>query len=651
MDAGAWAALAVGGLAYAAVIGFVAALVARLCGLAGRFAPRASTRAGLGLWLAGLAVWGFLSLFREFTPTFEDGLVLGGLSGLVLAVRLAPVTGRCSSGAAWLFAGIVLAAGLAQWHVTGRYFLFDADRAFQMTVLPPAWMAAAFVTGVCCWWLRGWFGGVLRIAHAAFFLATPLLSDRMAGTEVPAGGQMQPNLVFIIADTLRADVLSLYGGPVAAPHLEALARDGIVFENCTSLAPWTPPSVTGMFASQYPPGLTPGVAPELWLDQLWRYDVPREQRTLAECLRDNGYATGALVANALLTSLQGLNEGFDAHAFSHPMLLRPQGFFAPLPFLQDALAACCPVLAPVRPQDSTSALLRYAGAFLNGNAGRPFFLWLHLMDPHAPYDPPARFRDRTGPWPFFHPFPGGERWGIPIVGRAFNVADADKPYVRSLFEGEVRYADETVGRVMETLNVLGVNERTLVVFLSDHGEELWEHGDWGHGQSLYQELIHVPLIMRVPGVSPGRVAEPVSSLDLMPTLAEFMGTTPEPTWRGENLAPVLRGETQLDPLRPVFALGTSNKAYPEPLQMVRRGPFKLVREGGTAKGRLFNLSEDPGETRDAAAGDPAAMAELNTLIEAWLGTFQSAFSAEVTPDEAARRHEMQQRLDAMGYLP
>lgn len=605
----------------------------------------ATTMHVLGAVVSGGVVWAFLSAFREHSPTPDDGLVLGGLVGLGVALWLLPKWWGWP-GAAWGWAAAALAAGIVAVHVTGEILLFDPHRAEYVTMAPVAWAMFIGVTGLGLW--RA--GGIYRVIHVTLALIAPFaLLQYMTGAGGP-GTDARPNLIFVVADTLTADSLRIYGGPAATPAIEQLAARGVLFEKCTSLAPWTPPSMEGMFRSHYPSGLTPGVDPNLWLDQLWRYDVPLEEETLSELLQARGYATGAVVANALLPTLRGMNEGYESHAFSHPMLLRPHGLFDHFPFLQDAFAALLPVLAPVRPDDTSAALTRYAKSFIRRNADAPFYLWLHYMDPHAPYDPPERYRNGAGPWPFFHPFPGGERWGIPIVGRDFNVAEAERPYVRMLYEGEIRYLDERLGELLDYLDKLGLRENTYICFIADHGEELWEHGEWGHGQSLFEELIHVPWIVAGPGIAPRRTASFVSALSVTPTLADLLGIPPEPNWRGESLAPFLHDEAGEIVPAPVFALGTSNKAFPEPLQTVRDGQYKLIREAGSGKCRLYDLYADPGESQDVAADLTERAHALESVLIDWLNTFQHAFPVEISPEEAARRKEIEQQLDAMGYL-
>src|SRR5690606_23842172 len=134
----------------------------------------------------------------------------------------------------------------------------------------------------------------------------------------------------------------------------------------------------------------------------------------------------------------GLLSGYETQADSHPILLREEGYFGALPFLGALVAAWLPPLADIRPHNTTRDLDYYARRFIERHRDKPFALWIHYIDPHAPYDPPAALRRvPEGPWPFFHPYAGGEVWGLPILGQNFDVAEADRDYVKSLYEGEV----------------------------------------------------------------------------------------------------------------------------------------------------------------------------------------------------------------------
>lgn len=608
----------------------------RVPGLGARQALAQST----GAFLAGCLVWGVLSVHREFYPTAEDALVLGGLLALAVLHAMPWRRLQSSAGAALLIA-VVGALAL------GEILLFDPARSVRATLGAFGFLAVAFAVLACLTLWRSRRGAMVWFAVYLMLLLVPALYVAGGvGVQRPAG-EARPNVVFIIADTLRAKDLRLYGGDIPAPNLERLAARGTLFERGYSLAPWTLPSMTAMFASQYPAGLTPGLDQGAWNQQLWQYRVPESIQPLQYRLRDAGYATGAVTGNALLWVTPGMTDGFETLASSHPILLVHGGLFRMAPLLQAVLARWVPALAPLRPHDTTAALSRYATAYVQRHAADPFYLWLHYIDPHAPYDPPSRYRTATGAWPFFHPYKGGDQWNIPILGTPdFAIPETEREYVTSLYKGEIQYVDELLGEVMATLEDRGLLEETYICFTADHGEELWEHGDWGHGQSLYDEQVHVPWIIAGPGIAAQRVAAPVSALDLMPTLAALAGVPGDPGWRGRSLDAVLKGAAAES--APVYLAGTSNRSVVEPLQAVVQGQYKLVRGVGSGTMRLYDLAADPGEQTDVAGAHPEVVASMAASLMAWAESFPSTFPA--LPGGEAAGQELLENLRGMGYL-
>ena len=603
--------------------------------------PGADCRVALGGLLAGAAVWATLSPYREFFPTVDDALVAAGLTGIAIAAPLLARILHISFAAACGAMTTALLTGIAVCIVTAHLHWFDAGRVEAATQYGLVATLCAGTGFLAFTWILRRRTPWLRTVLALCIIAAPFAWLLPAGP--PQDGAARNRLV-IVVDTLRADALAPFGGPVAVPHIAALAEEGTLFEQCHSAAPWTPPSMTSLFSGHYPPGLNPDTPPAAWLDQLWRYEVTDVALNPATQYAEKGYATGAFVANALVPQFPNLMTPFAAQAFYHPMILRPAGMFARFPFLRDMLASVMPALAPTRPQDTTAALTRTARWFLRCHRDTPFFLYVHYMDPHAPYDPPERLRDGAhGPWPFFYPYPGGEPWGVPMVTLDFTLPPAEQDYVRRLYNAEVRYVDEAVGQLLTTLDGLGLRERTGIVFTADHGEEFWEHGHWGHGQSLYQELIHVPLIV-ANGTPPRRIATPVSLIDA----TGLLGLEPKPEWRGPGeLAAAVTDGAEITP-RPLFAQATSNKANP-PQQMVRDGAWKLIRNAHGGNPRLYNLDDDPSEQTNLADAHPERVATLNTLLDEWQATFPNVFPG-TAEDAPGQRNEMLEKLEALGYL-
>lgn len=602
-----------------------------------------------GVFFAGLLLWACLSVFREFSPTADDALVVGGLSLLSAIPLIGRKWLRLLTWEACVLCAVVLLGGIVALGAAGALFLFHPDRPLFTALYPLGWMAVAGGFGAIVWGFSRSRRLPVRLAHAVVaFLGPPLAIHGDVAPPARDSVDGRPNLVLVVSDTLRPDLLGAYGGPVPTPAVAALAAEGALFEQSYSLAPWTLPSMTAMFSSAYPPSLTPGVDGGVWVDQLWAYGIPPETKTLAEMARDAGYLTGALTANAFLPVIPGMLRGVEVTASAHPILLLRQGFFSHLPFLQDAIAGLIPAWDSVRPHDTTHDLALYTEAFLQRYRDRPFYLWVHLIDPHAPYDPPAAFRTEEGAWPFFYPYSGGERWGIPQLSADFNLPEKDRPYTASLYRGEVEYVDTYVQRLTDTLARLGLSDNTYVCFTSDHGEELWEHGGWGHGQSVHEELVRVPLIIAGPGLAPQRIAAPVSAVDLIPTLSELLGLEAVPEWRGISWAGALSGKGPPPGERPLFAQATSNKCWPYPEQAVRSGGYKLIRGLGGGPVRLYNLIADPWERNNLSAIDPETVRAMESQLDDWMATFPSILP--VPDEQQAPGHELLEHLRGMGYL-
>jgi len=461
-----------------------------------------------------------------------------------------------------------------------------------------------------------------------------------------------PSLILIVPDALRADYCSVYGGGAPTPAFEELAQHGVLFEKCYALAPWTVPSMFGMFASEYPPGPSPDTSSLEMARMAARYTFNAEA-TLAELLLGQGYATGAFVGNAMLNNKEGILRGFQYVRSGEAQWAKRKfrkGIFGRMPFFCEALRRGRPSLVDPPRADLSSLLTHYGREFLRRHRDSSFFLWIHYMDPHDPYDPPEEYRpgstlQQSNSWNVI----SGERRRI---SSATDFMDLD-PLTRraaGLYSGEIRYVDACVARILNELKTLGCLPNTYVCLTSDHGEEFWDHGSSGHGQSLYQELERVPLIVVGPGILPQRIATPVSGIDLMPTLAGCIGASPAEQWRGRDLAPLLRGEASASPATPCFAHGCLGGKF-GPVEMVVEGDHKLIRRNSAREGELYNVAQDPREKNDLSEIHPELATRLHSRLDQWLASFPSTFDAlPAAGASAEERQKNLERLRAMGYL-
>jgi arylsulfatase A-like enzyme len=451
----------------------------------------------------------------------------------------------------------------------------------------------------------------------------------------------RPDIVLVLVDTLRADHLGAYGsGDKNSPTLDALAAEGVVFERVIAPAPWTQPAVASLFAAVYP-GAHRVLSYELAVDGAV-FDRPRvavfDERftTLAEALSDGGYATAAFVANPFVAPDFGFDQGFDH--FEAPASSR-----------------------------------RWSGAMLHEKAlswlgerdpERPFFLYLHYMDVHGPYEAPPevldplleqveRLVDKRALTPEEHAALDylGRPPRAPTSRAHHDALRGFLEYWRARYAAGVRVMDGHLAALRRDLQALGIWDDTYLIVTADHGEALLDQGRWDHGFSVQDVELHVPLVLRWPGVLAAgrRVAETVRLIDLMPTLLDQLGLPAVADTQGVSLAAHLAG-TRAQPLPPAF--GEAVKHGPEQ-QALYADDFKLVRVAGSDDEEpvewLRDLTADPAETRDAGAAHPERRAALSAALDRQLAENTAraqGFEGRHVPVDA----QTQRQLEALGYL-
>lgn len=341
----------------------------------------------------------------------------------------------------------------------------------------------------------------------------------------PVRFEEPPNVLLIVVDTLRADHLPFHGYEFeTAPRIsELMARGGVLFENAYAPASWTAPSVAAILTGKDPSRLVHS-------GNLRAFGIPRDERTLAERFGKAGYDTAAFVGNTLVHKGLGYGQGFGE------FWLIPGGLSS-IPEPADQVLEA--TLAWLAGRNSTE---------------RPYFAYVHFMDPHDPYTSPDLVAGRSE---FFPDYSGS------IQGRDVHFLnegskqlsadpDSDVRHLRALYDAEIKYVDRAVGRLIEAAEASS-RRRTLVVFTSDHGEEIFDHGGWGHARTVYEETIHVPLLFRVAGLVRGgvRASENVEVLDVGRTLLAAAGL-PAEDLDGQNLLPVVLGESEEPRRRSIF---------------------------------------------------------------------------------------------------
>jgi len=579
-------------------------------------------------------------------------LVAATLFGLWVGPLLLNRGGRDLTAPWSVLCTVALLAGASSLVVSDDLSILSPDRLTLVTVWPAVYALEVGLATAWVWLFCRNPSVYLKGAAIALPIAFPFLVLATHASSLPGKIGTKPNLVLITCDALRADCCSAYGGDVPTPAIEALADRGVLFERSYSLAPWTLPSMVGMFESAYPSGIAPHTPEDRWLLDLALCRIDDETPTLAELLAASGYATGGFTANALLQGRNGMLRGFGRTAvLSHRTPVRT-GVLRQLPVLQSVTARLWPMSAPERPVDTTRILTRYARRFIRLHREEPFFLWLHFMDPHAAYNPPAEYRTLEGPHPVF--CNSDPRWGWAGYPRDPETGDivlppAEERYVESLYRGEVRYVDQCIGRVVDALVRSRVEDRTFVCVTSDHGEEFWEHGRYGHGQSLFDELVRVPLVVAGPGLAARRVEHRVSGIDLMPTVSDLVGLPPEPRWTGHSLVELVTGMGTL-PDTPCFAHSTNPLVTAEPLQAVISEEWKLVLGLESGQMLLFNTEQDPLEAADLSETHPEQVRLLRSRLTEWSASFPSTFEERRIEESPPADGELMEQLRHIGYL-
>jgi arylsulfatase A-like enzyme len=477
-----------------------------------------------------------------------------------------------------------------------------------------------------------------------------------------AGDDPPRSVLLVTADTLRANYCSPFGGHVEMPRLQELADGGALFAHTYSLSPWTMPSIAGLMSSRYPLGPTPNVPMSQTVEETVsyaaaaRYWEEPDGSTFVTRLRDAGFETAALIGNPFIKKHEWLMKGFDhtvvpefRDGLRGELLREPRGPFRAAPALRGLLARAWPALGEQRDLDSTRVLTEHARLLLHKFAGKPFFLWIHYYDPHTPFDAPEQFR--TEPVSFTH-FPPPEMIARePLEKVAWEHDHVDE--IRSMYEAEVRYLDHATGLLIDDLGTLGLRGSTNIVFNSDHGEELIEHtGVIAHGHTFYEELIWVPLILSGPDVPQVRVAEASSAIDVLPTMAAWLGQPAQAGWRGRDLTERMASGLASD--RPVFAQSNSTFAFKEPKQAVVWRNHKLIYGMATRHRELYNLKTDPLEKHNLVDEVPELADQLQILLEDWSDSFPSTYARleegdkpSLTPEEM---EDSIQNLQSLGYL-
>jgi len=457
-----------------------------------------------------------------------------------------------------------------------------------------------------------------------------------------------PNVILISIDTLRADGLSCYGNPDrTSPAIDRVASQGIRFQQAYSPSSWTLPSHASMFTGLY----TASHGADKSLDQSGGAvadPLPPGIPTLAETLRQREYRTAGFISNPWVGSVFGLGRGFD----EYDDRTNKAGVFLNV---KDSLV--CRALLAVGIWDEqdfngsrkVDDFLPAALEWIRRHSQDRFFLFLHFFEPHYVYEPPQKYRLNSSgkPIPVFRDIES-------LISGKFSLPPARRAELKALYEGEIKYLDEKLSELFDLLDSTGLTGRTLLIITSDHGESLGEHGLWTHGNSLYDDQLHIPLIMRLPGLIPeGRVIgnQLASLVDLMPSILDIVGVPPVQGMQGRSLRAAWEGggneaqRTVYAELRPAAAWRSINPNLGFGMRMIHTLDAKYI-EGYEGQRELYLTAEDPREEHNVLEGQPDLVHNLSIALHSW----QSSTLPAGRSGDMKLNPETIRQLRALGYI-
>lgn len=652
-----------------------------------------------------------LTRFTKITPALAAGIVVGGLWGaveslihimqygsahfnrmeflkltvnyslhwaLLLGVLaavfgiFAPASARSRSAARgwpvrfWLYATLPLAGGAAIFLIYSLNAFWMTNRFSLQGILTNG---GVVIGGTLCFWLlsrlmrrisrRTARIGAVSVtvvwiaAIAAGLLPMTARAGSAGGTEQAAGH----NVLILLIDALRADHVGCYGyeRPVT-PVIDGIARESIRFENFIATSSWTRPTTASILTGTFPTSH----------DQNWLVSVlPPETLMMPDCFGGMGFETAFVSANPIVNRASGLAQVVDFYVGCGTMFNSSLGWCL---FKADKVlhhifkerrTFFFYLFRTVRDAGVDDGSLKKDGGWANDHFlewlddrenGKPFFGYIHYMDPHTPYDPRPPF-DKM----FRNPaYDGPELVEPPMTGRGMppieigeRLPEDQRLHLLNRYDGEIASVDAYVGDLCDALKERGLYDRTLLVILSDHGEGFYDHAAWTHGNSLFQELIHVPLIIRMPGGEHAGtvVSDLCSQMDLFPTILDYLGIEPYPILQGISLLPLVRRQGGLGDDHAVMSeMRFADKFY---TSMIQNG-MKVVKVTADKREEtfLFDLSKDPGEKHSLDKENPWVLEEMLNRLEGWLESFEER---KIDSQQRQIPDEDLEKLRALGY--
>jgi arylsulfatase A-like enzyme len=457
----------------------------------------------------------------------------------------------------------------------------------------------------------------------------------LPGSKATTRADDRPNVILLIVDTLRADRLGCYGYERdTSPNIDRIAGKGVLFEQV--YVPWASslPSHTSIFTGLYPS--MHGTFPN-------GNSLDPSMLTLPRILKEYGYTNYAFVTNALVGNDHNFSAGY--HTFTD---------FTKYDYRKSSMTVWLHALNITRVLDKITGndiFTTLAISHLRSHKKGPFFLWAQWLQPHAPYTPPARFLDK-----FSEGYSGIADGSLEQIDRINSeelaLTEVDKQHYENLYDAEVAFSDYEVGRVIDTIEELGLLENSILIITSDHGENMFEHRlEYGHA-GVYESSVRIPLIIVQPGsLKPRRITEVVESIDLMPTLLDMLGIDIDVKFQGVSLMPLIEGG----------ASDWQNAAYSVMLRRdrnfvgIRLDDWKIVLQARKHRQdyELYNVVDDPHERNDVIAQYPQIADSLKSILQAWVDENFLPPEIVYVPGTEFRQEfdaETMARLRSLGYV-
>lgn len=439
-----------------------------------------------------------------------------------------------------------------------------------------------------------------KLAETAAFviLAVAILLAQYSAEE-DQGSCPDCNIILITIDALRADHLGLYGySRDTSSGIDFLGRQSLVFENAYAHSPWTRTSMASMMTSRYP--REHGVLTEAKNDFL-----DESFKTIPETFSENGYDTAAFITNSNLKSDFGFQQGFD-HFEDRIINLR------------------------------TEYVCKLALNWMKKRENK-FFAWIHLNEPHDFYEPPGKYislfiKPKDG---YIHPRATSREWMTRhrMQDGRFNLTKTEIEWMKALYDGEIRYVDDELSRLLRELSESGILQNTILVITSDHGEEFLDHGYLYHGQNLHDELVKIPLLIKAPGIKPAKIEEPVGLVDVYPTLTAMAGISHETPTRGTNLltpniSRIIYGETDF-------------RTWHQ--SMIIQDNVKFIHDWESNSTRKYSLNQDPVEKEPEKPSETEKQKNIELIKSYRINVHEPAGKNTVSP-------ETLEGLKNLGYM-